>query len=93
MQEAVALRMSTRKSEESLAAKTAEAAAEANKAAEASRLLESLRRDFNESSLKGAAPHSEHPLSRTQNTRYLALRTPHPRLPPGGRPGATSAVP
>lgn len=54
VQEAVALRMAARKADEQLAAKMAEAAAEANRAAEASRLLESLRRDFNESSLKGA---------------------------------------
>ena len=52
----MALRMAARKSDEQLAAKTAEAAAEANRAAEASRLLESLRRDFNESSLKGVGP-------------------------------------
>jgi chromosome condensin MukBEF ATPase and DNA-binding subunit MukB len=53
VQDSVAMRMTLRKNEEQLAAKMAEAAAEANKAAEASRLLESLRRDFNESSLKG----------------------------------------
>jgi thioredoxin-like negative regulator of GroEL len=56
VQEAVTVRMAMRKNEEQLSAKMAEAAAEANKAAEASRLLESLRRDFNESSLKGAFP-------------------------------------
>lgn len=54
VQEAVGARMAMRKSEEQLASKMAEAAAEANKAAEASRLLETLKRQFNESSLKGA---------------------------------------
>lgn len=44
--------MSMRKLEEALAKKTSEAVAEQSKAAESGRLLTSLRRDFNESSLK-----------------------------------------
>jgi chromosome segregation ATPase len=56
VQESVTARMAQRKLEEQLAGKTAEATAENSKAAEASRLLQALRRDFNESSLK-SAPH------------------------------------
>lgn len=54
VQESVTARMSMRKLEEALAKKTSEAVAEQSKAAESSRLLSSLRRDFNESSLKSA---------------------------------------
>ena len=52
VQKSVAARMSMRKLEESLAKKTSEAVAEQSKAAESGRLLASLRKDFNESSLK-----------------------------------------
>jgi hypothetical protein len=55
VQEAVGARMAMRKSEEQLSSKMAEAAAEANRAAEA-RLLETLKRDYNESSLKSVLP-------------------------------------
>jgi len=52
VKEAVTVRMSMRKMEEQLSSKMAEAAAESNRANEASRLLQSLRGDYNESSLK-----------------------------------------
>jgi hypothetical protein len=54
VQEAVGLRISTRKTEEALQAKMAEAAGEAQRAAEAHRLLETAKRDLNERSLRGA---------------------------------------
>lgn len=61
VQEAVAARMAMKRNEEQLASKMAEAAAEANRAAEAGRQLETLKRQFNESSLKGACPAPEAP--------------------------------
>lgn len=54
VKEAVGVRMSMRKMEEQLSSKMAEAAAESNRASEASRMLQTLRTDYNESSLKSA---------------------------------------
>ena len=73
VQKSVAARMSMRKLEESLAKKTSEAVAEQSKAAESGRLLASLRKDFNESSLKSTSLSADPVVLAVQRADSLAI--------------------